>query len=102
MVKEANTTYAEDKNIHIFLWSSPGFDESMAGVDNMVHLQVDGRVHDCHDQALLQRQTRRVHELQQDGKTLGVYFWVQTDGVKAAFVGIGEDGVEQPTVTARG
>lgn len=67
----------------------------------MVHLQIDGRVHDRHDQTLLQRETRSVHELQQDGKALRVYLRVQTDGVEAAFVGVGEDGVEQPTVTTK-
>lgn len=73
----------------------------MAGVDNVVHLQVDGRVHDRHDQTLLQRETRSVHELQQDGKALRVHLRVQTDGVEAALVGVGEDGVEQPTVTTK-
>lgn len=73
----------------------------MAGVDHVVHLQIDGRVHDGHDQTLLQRETRSVHELQQDGKALRVYLRVQTDGVEAAFVGVGEDGVEQPAVTMK-
>lgn len=34
----------------------PGLDVSVAGVDDVVHLQVDGGVHDGHDEALLQRQ----------------------------------------------
>lgn len=79
-------------------WSKPGFDESVAGVHDMVHLQVDGGVHDCHNQTLFQRQTGGVHELQQDGEALRVHLWVQTDGVKVALVGVSKDGIEEPTV----
>lgn len=78
--------------------NKPGFDESVAGVHNMVHLQVDGGVHDCHNQTLLQSQTGGVHKLQQDGEALGVHLWVQTDGIKVALVGVGEECVEEPTV----
>lgn len=69
----------------------------MAGVHNVVHLQVDGGVHDRHDQTLFERQTRGVHELQQDGEALGVHLRVQTDGVKVALVGVGKECVEEPT-----
>lgn len=69
----------------------------MAGVHNVVHLQVDGGVHDRHDQTLFERQTRGVHELQQDGEALGVHLRVQTDGIKVALVGVGKECVEQPT-----
>lgn len=64
----------------------------------MVHLQVDGGVHDCHYQTLFKRQTGGVHKLQQDGEALGVHLWVQTDGIKVALVGVSKDGVEEPTV----
>lgn len=64
----------------------------------MVHLQVDGGVHDCHDQTLFERQTGGVHKLQQDGEALGVHLWVQTDGIKVALVGVREERVEEPTV----
>lgn len=63
----------------------------------MVHLQVDGRVHDRHDETLLQRETGGVHELQQDGEALWIHLWVQADGVKVALVGVGENAVKQPT-----
>lgn len=78
--------------------NKPGFDESVAGVHNMVHLQVDGGVHDCHNQTLFKRQTGGVHELQQDGEALRVHLWIQTDGIKVAFVGVCEECVEEPTV----
>lgn len=78
-------------------WNKPGFDESVAGVHDMVHLQVDGGVHDCHNQTLFKRQTGGVHELQQDGEALRVHLWVQTDGVKVALVGVSKDGIEEPT-----
>ena len=74
----------------------------MAGVDNMVHLQVDGGVHDGDDQALLQCETRGVHELQQNGKALGVHLRVQADGVQVAFERVREDGVKQPTLKKGG
>lgn len=64
----------------------------------MVHLQVDGGVHDRHNQTLFKRQTGGVHELQQDGEALRVHLWVQTDGVKVALVGVSKDGIEEPTV----
>lgn len=78
--------------------NKPGFDESVAGVHNMVHLQVDGGVHDGHDQTLFQRQAGGVHELQQDGEALRVHLWVQTDGIKVALVGVSKERVEEPTV----
>lgn len=78
--------------------NKPGFDESVAGVHNVVHLQVDGGVHDCHNQTFLERQTGGVHELQQDGEALRVHLWVQTDGIKVALVGVREERVEEPTV----
>lgn len=64
----------------------------------MIHLQVDGGVHDCHNQALFKRQTGRVHKLQQDGEALRVHLWVQTDGIEVALVGVSKDGIEEPTV----
>lgn len=81
-------------------WSrnKPGFDESVAGVHHVIHLQVDGGVHDCHNQALFKRQTGRVHKLQQDGEALRVHLWVQTDGIEVALVGVSKDGIEEPTV----
>lgn len=63
----------------------------------MVHLQVDGRVHDRNDQTFLEGKSRGVHKLQKDGKALGVYLWIQTDCIKVALVGVSKDGVEQPT-----
>lgn len=51
----------------------------------MVHLQVDCCVHDGHDEALLQSQTRCVHEFQEDCKALWVHFRVQADGIQVAF-----------------
>lgn len=63
----------------------PGRNESAARVHNMVHLQVDGRVHDRHNEALLQRETGCVHELQEDRKAFWVNLRVQTDGIQVAF-----------------
>lgn len=63
----------------------PGLNESVAGVDNVVHLQVDGRVHDRHNEALLQRETGRVHELQEDCEAFWVNLRVQTDSIHVAF-----------------
>lgn len=64
----------------------------------MVHLQVNGGVHDRHNQTLFKRQTGGVHKLQQDGEALRVHLWVQTDGVKVALVGVSKERVEEPTV----
>lgn len=64
----------------------------------MVHLQVDGSVHNGHDQTLPESQPGGVHELQQDGKALRVHLGVQADGVEVALVRVGEDGVEEPAV----
>jgi len=54
----------------------PGLDEPVAGVGHMFHLEVDGCVHRVQDQTVLNIQTGRVHEVQQDGETLGVHFGV--------------------------
>lgn len=82
--------------------NQPGFDESVAGVHNMVHLQVDGGAHDGHDQTLFESQAGGVHKLQQDGKALRVHLRVQTDGVEVALVGVSKECVEEPTVATGG
>ena len=58
----------------------PGLDEPEAGVGHVLHLEVDGCAHGGLDQTVLQVQTGRVHEVQQDGETLGVHFGVQAYG----------------------
>lgn len=67
----------------------------------MVHLQVDGCVHDCHNQALLQCETGGVHKLQENGKAFWVHFWIQADSIKVALVGVSKDGVKQPTAAMK-
>lgn len=62
--------------IKLLVFPLPGLDEPLAGVDHVLHLKVDGRVHDGQDQVVLKVEIRRVHEVQQDGQTLRVYFGV--------------------------
>lgn len=63
-------------DIKFFMFPLPGLDEPLAGVDHMFHLKVDGCVHDGQDQVVLKVKIRCVHEVQQDGQTLWIYFGV--------------------------
>lgn len=63
-------------DIKLFMSPLPGLDKPLAGVDHMFHLKVDGCVHDGQDQVVLKVKIRCVHEVQQDGQTLRIYFGV--------------------------
>lgn len=45
----------------------PGLNEPVAGVDHMLHLEVDGCVHDGQNQTVFKVKIGCVHEVQQDG-----------------------------------
>lgn len=67
----------------------------------MFHLEVEGCVHGGQDKTVLKVQTGGVHEVQQDGESLGVHFGVQADGTKVCIVRVHEHGVKEATVGKR-
>lgn len=54
----------------------PVIDESVAAINHMFHLEVDGCVHGGQYHGVVKVQTGCVHEVQQEGETLGVHFGI--------------------------
>lgn len=67
----------------------------------MFHLQVQCCGHHSHDIVLPQVQAGRIHEVQEDAKSLRVYFGVQVDNIQVALELVSEDAVEEATTERR-
>lgn len=80
---------------------SPRLDKPSAGVNHVLHLQVECCGHHSHDVVLPQVQAGGVHEVQEDAKPLRVYFRVQVDDIQVAFELVSEDAVEEATAEGR-
>lgn len=80
---------------------SPRLDKPSAGINHMLHLQVQCCGHDGHDIALPQVQAGCIHEVQEDAKPLRVNFGVQVDDIQVALELVSEDAVEEATAERR-
>lgn len=80
---------------------SPRLDKPSAGVNHVLHLQVECCGHHGHDIVLPQVQAGGVHEVQEDAKPLRVNFRVQVDDIQVALELVSEDAVEEATAVGR-
>lgn len=80
---------------------SPRLDKPSAGINHVLHLQVQRRGHHGHDIILSQVQAGRIHEVQEDAKPLRVNFRVQVDDIQVALELVSEDAVEEAAAERR-